>query len=86
MTSAVVFPGPDVTNNLTAGRPEFAARSTDCEVIREDDMLIPITRRDKTFNATQPVEDSRVSMPLSDNPAACYEARKAASRILCGSI
>jgi hypothetical protein len=49
-------------------------------------MLIPITRPDKTFNATQPVEDSRVSMPLSDNPAACYEARKAASRILCGSI
>jgi hypothetical protein len=37
-------------------RPEFAARSTDFEVITEDDMLIRITRRDKTFNATQVVK------------------------------
>jgi hypothetical protein len=62
-------------------RPEFAARSTDFEAITEDDMLIRITRRDKAFNATQVVGDSRIRTPRSDNPAACYEARKATSRI-----
>ena len=67
-------------------RPEFAARSTDFEAMTEDDMLIRITRPDKTLNATQVAQDSRVSTPLSDNPAACYADRKATFRILCGSI
>ena len=49
----------------------------------EVDMPIRITRRDKTLNATQVAEDSGVTMPLSDDPAACYAGRKPTFRILC---
>ena len=64
-------------------RPVFAARSTDFEAMMEVDMPIRITRRDKTLNATQVAEDSGVTMPLSDDPAACYAGRKPTFRILC---
>ena len=52
------------TNILNKYGTVCEARSTDFEARTEDDMPIRIKRRDKTPNAAQVAEDSRVSTPL----------------------